>query len=494
VEATGERDTSRDSSTGDANVHADSAPIEPTDKVDTVQDPVEEPAHGDAGTDAGEPRGPGGTDPWTVQFGGADAEFASAVNVDPEGNVVVAGSTFGALPEQTNAGGVDVFVRKLDANGNELWTKQFGTNEDDFCEALRVDPSGNLLVVGRTEGVFPGQSGMGAMDAFVIKLDADGNDQWTREFGSLSPIDAAASVDVDEEGNVFVAGSTGDALPGQSNLGGSDAFLRKLDADGSELWTRQFGSSEGDTGHSVRVDTNGHVLVAGSTFGSLAGQVSSGGGDAFVFAFDSDGEELWTRQFGSSGHDYGYAVGLDGSGKVFVAGATGNTLPEQNSAGSTDAFVLALDSNGGDTWVRQFGSSEVDVAHAVEVDAEGNVFVVGETLDELVSPPSALGSSISLALDSSGDPATMIELGSDSLSFVVVGPELGREDAFVRKLDPDGNELWTQQFGVDDSTESASAVAVDLHGNVFVAGGTTTALPGLTGAGGHDVFVMRLAP
>src|SRR2546425_1032036 len=111
----------------------------------------------------------------------------------------------------------------------------------------------------------------------------------------------AVGIAVDASG-VYVAGLTWDALPGQTSAGSGDAFLRKYDASGNVLWTRQFGSSDFDQADNVAVDASG-AYVAGVTAGAFPGQTSAGSADAFVIKYDTSGNVLWTRQFGSSGYD-----------------------------------------------------------------------------------------------------------------------------------------------------------------------------------------------
>lgn len=102
-------------------------------------------------------------------------------------------------------------------------------------------------------------------------------------------------------------------------------------------WTVQFGSPSGDGAFGVSVDSSG-AYVAGFTGGVLPGQTSAGLTDAFVRKYDLNGIELWTRQFGSSSHDDSYAVSADSSG-VYLVGVAGGPLPGQTGAGLEDAFV-----------------------------------------------------------------------------------------------------------------------------------------------------------
>lgn len=107
---------------------------------------------------------------------------------------------------------------------------------------------------------------------------------WIRQFGTSST-DFARSIAVDASGNVYVAGHTSGALPGQTSSGGRDAFVRKYHGPENELWTKQFGTSSMDFARGVAVDTSGNVYVAGYTFGTLPGHSSAGGGDVLLVKF-----------------------------------------------------------------------------------------------------------------------------------------------------------------------------------------------------------------
>jgi len=273
---------------------------------------------------------------WTRQFGTTSDDVAYGISVDASG-VYVAGYTGGTLPGQTSSGGYDAFVRKYDANGTESWTRQFGTSSTDYASGISVDAS-SVYVAGYTGGTLPGQTSSGSYDAFVRKYDASGNVLWTRQFGTTSD-DVAYGISVDASG-VYVAGYTNGTLPGQTSSGGYDAFVRKYDASGTESWTRQFGTTSADFAYGISVDASG-VYVAGYTNGTLPGQTSSGSYDAFVRKYDASGNVLWTRQFGTSSTDYAYGISVDAS-SVYVAGYTGGTLPGQTSSGGADAFVMKM--------------------------------------------------------------------------------------------------------------------------------------------------------
>ena len=242
-----------------------------------------------------------------------------------------------ASSEEANA------VSEADSEAARPWTRQFGPGS---ARSVAVDATGDVYVAGYmhiTAG--PGQPWR--RDILLRKYDRMGTELWSREFGSMATaaIDEAASVVVDREGNIYVAGITSGALRGQVSAGDKDAFVRKYDASGVELWTRQFGSPESDRARGVAMDAKGDVYVAGVTFGALPGQVGAGQNDAFLRKYGTGGEEVWTRQFGSPQDDLGFSVAVDREGHVYVAGFTQGAMPGQTYSGMRDAFVVRLTPN-----------------------------------------------------------------------------------------------------------------------------------------------------
>jgi hypothetical protein len=161
------------------------------------------------------------------------------------------------------------------------------------------------------------------------------------QFGTSS-IDSAQGVFADSsgDGSVYVVGFVDGTLPGQASEGDSDAFIRKYDSDGDEIWIRQFGTSSNDNANAVSADSSG-IYVAGVTDGSFPDETSEGDFDIFVRKYNSDGDEIWTQQFGSSEFDIANGVSVDASG-VYVAGETFGTLPGESSLGDGDAFLAKL--------------------------------------------------------------------------------------------------------------------------------------------------------
>jgi Beta-propeller repeat len=225
-------------------------------------------------------------------------------------------------------------------SGDIEFIRQFGTSDVDAATDVFADSSEGVYVVGFTDDTLPDQTSQGGRDAFIRKYNSDGDEIWTRQFGTSNP-ETANGVSGDSSG-VYVVG-----LQHDNDIGFGDAFIRKYNSDGDEIWTRQFGTSDNDEARGVSADSSG-VYVAGVTSGEFPGESSSGDADIFVRKYNSDGDEIWTRQFGTSELDFvgkvqgGGGISVDSSG-VYVAGQTsGGTFPDQTSEGDVDAFLAKL--------------------------------------------------------------------------------------------------------------------------------------------------------
>jgi hypothetical protein len=391
---------------------------------------------------------------WTVQFGTRYPDEAKGLALDGSGNLYVIGETSGELPGQKALGMIDCFLRRYDAFGHEVWTRQFGTSERDQAKGVALDDAGDIYVVGQTFGTFPGQTSAGGWDAFIRKYTPAGDEVWTRQFGG-GGADSAAAVSVDHAGNAYVVGGTRAALPGQKNIGDYDAFIVKFDPAGNTVWVRQFGTPVEDYAMAVALDADGDPIVAGETSGLLAGAAAAGGLDGFVRKYDPAGNVVWTRQFGSSLDDYAVAVAVAANGDVVVAGTTMGALPGHRSNGDSDAYIVSFNAKGGDLWSQQFGTTGADDAEALAFDGAGHLFVAGR---------------VGAAL-----PGTTSN---------------GGFDAFLAAVSPVGEILWARQFG-GPADDYALGLAIG-PGGFYLAGGTTGALPGQTNLGLRDAFVLNL--
>jgi len=400
---------------------------------------------------------------WISQFGTGRDEEATSVSYGEFG-AYTAGDTIGVFPGFTPAGlnDRDAYISLHDETGKLRWIRQFGstTLAEDHATGVAADGSG-AYVVGYTRGALSGGGQVGGTDAFVRKYDQDGNVLWTRQFGTTSN-DFLYGVFAHTSG-VYVVGNVdccAAVLPGFPPAASADAFIRKYDGNGNELWTRLYGTADADYAYSVAADATG-VYVGGTTGGTLVGP--AGGRDGYIRKFSHEGAVLWTRQFGALlpngnfANDFLYAIAVGPSG-VYASGATAQgSFPGNSFAGGLyDAYVTKFNTDGVAQWVRQFGTGGDDHAYGLAVGA-GHVLVTGGT---------------------GGAFPTLTHVGG--------------EDAFLRLYDPDGQVLSTSQFGNGLNDRAAGVVA--YPGGFFAAGFKSGNALQQEPFGGNDAFLMRIIP
>jgi len=320
---------------------------------------------------------------WTKQWGTRNNDSGQSVAVDSSGNVFVTGTAGGSLNGYEDTGETDIFLTKFDNDGRKMWTSQWwGTDQLESGYFVKVDTSGNIFVTGFTNGDLDGNGNAGETDVFIAKLDDDGNhQQWIKQWGTSSN-DDGNSIAFDNSGNIFVAGTTWGSLDGNTNAGddSTDPFLTKFDNDGNKLWTKQWGTFYEDSGSSVAVDSAGNIFVTGGTWENLDGNESAGESDIFLTKFDNDGNKLWTRQFGTFYEDYGRSIVIDGSDNIFITGYTYGFFEGNEHADESDVFLAKFDNDGNKLWTKKWqGTDGWDEAYSVAVDNEGNIFITGFT-------------------------------------------------------------------------------------------------------------------
>ena len=263
-----------------------------------------------------------------------------------------------------------------------------------------------------------------------------------------------------DNSELFIAGYTSSSMDGNTNAGGNDAFVMKLNNVGVTQWTTQIGTTERDEAMALHVDSSGSIFVAGLTAGIVDGFSNLGGLDAFVMNLDSTGTKVWAIQTGSTSDDIPTAIECDASGNTIVAGYTTGGLDNNINAGSSDVFVLQIASGGFPiTWVYQVGTSGNDVANDFTLDSFGNIYVAGYTEGELD--------------------------GTAPYSYIA------GQDLFVLKLDSSGAEQFIYQQGTT-LDEGATAIQLDSADNVVIGGYGSGGLDGYLVVGGADLFIQNV--
>ena len=343
------------------------------------------------------------------------------VAVDAEDNVILTGTVVGTADlglGSVSGVDTDAFVLKVRADGELAWSKRFTAAGFQKAAGVAVDAQGSVLLTGGMEQMvnFGGDdlTSEGGLDLFVVKLSANGDHLWSRRLGDISE-QKGVSLAVDPAGNIVIAGalkgtitfSTGDGGPdtlSSASPDHSDVLLMKLEPDGKALWARRFGGAETGTiqqsAGCVAVTASGGILLTGYFLASLeldenTTLKSHGDSDVFLVRFDSEGKVIWANAYGN-GNDLsgqvGWAIASDAAGQMLVAGSlTGNvefgslTHTGDNTDSKPDAFVLKVDSQHAPVWNRALTGPGVQEGYGIAADPLGNVVMVGVTNSNIKS-------------------------------------------------------------------------------------------------------------
>lgn len=417
---------------------------------------------------------------WISQFGTTESDIAGGVAADSTG-VYVAGSTIGVFPGQSAIGGIDLYLRKYSFTGSVIWTRQFGTASDDDTVgpsgALATDATG-VYVGGTTDGTLPGQTNAGSGDAFVRKYSPSGDLMWTRQFGTTAE-DLVSGVSAHSSG-IYVVGYTNGTFPGAASGNGADVFVAKLAPEtGNIVWVRQFGVRGAMLDIAgIDVDTTG-VYVAGmhSTGDANVPQ-------AHLRRYDFDGNVVWATALpNTNGYFFAlWSVSVHASG-VYITGQVQEGFfgePERggNGSGNIVGLLRKYDVEGNEKWTRKIkgradGGQAFTGGKRVRVSDAG-VFV-SSNLSGLFAGQFPVGSQ-----SDQNDCRTRFGRFFDQL------------DAYVRMYNFDGDVIWTRQFG-----SRRFDIALDLApvGNSVYAFGDTACRidPSQTLIGVRDAYLTKVS-
>ncbi|MCO6164406.1 T9SS type A sorting domain-containing protein [Flavobacterium sp. NRK F7] len=397
------------------------------------------------------------------------------------------------------------------------WGKHLGGLNDIKVWDNAFDSSGNVYLVGEFVGTIdfdPDATGVenrtaaGQNDAFVLKLNAQGNFIWVKTFGGTG-MDLISRVVVDDFQNVYVGGRYQSAsisfapVGTATNSGDYDGFLLKMDTTGTPVWYKRVASASTDFFVGLDVDSNGNVYATASYKGGVAelgpgtvsnyGNAAQGFYDFLLMKLSSTGATLWAYKFGDNSNDIGYSVTLsDDETKVAVTGyfrgiidfdTAGASIYNLSSVGNADSGLLyVVDSSAGFIFAKAFGNSTAACAsYDAAFDSANNIYVTGR-----------------FAGTSANFSPGVIANSNGGSGF----------DAFVAKYDIAGNYQWVKSFqGVGSGTnEQGSGIDVDNLGNIYVIG-TYNSFGGLdldpsansvnvpnygSTAGTSDIFLARL--
>jgi hypothetical protein len=401
---------------------------------------------------------------WSKSFGGMGEDVITAIVVEPGSGDIIGTGYFrdkidfgGGLMGST--GSEDVFVFRLKADGQHVWSKRFGDGDTQNGQAIALDSKGAIYITGEVYGSVDFGDGKvltskGSSDAFVAKFDPNGTVIWARLFGD-SDTQRGKAIAVTPTNQVVVAGNFSGFIPLSaqelpSNMNSSDMFVIKLDDAGFDVGARSYGSVSSDELYDLTVDSKGAVLLAGSfsqsiQFGQLGKSISAGDADAFVLKLKDDLNEEWVRTYGDANFQRAGSVVTSPKDDVFFMGdftgsiALGDGTTLDAPMMQRSVFLISVAPDGALRWGKSTGNAQTLFARQM-----------------LTSDAS------SQAIYAAGFYDGTLDFGGGPLDANAI-------DAFIAKIGWDGKHISSKRFGgplIDAFFDAATSPTGDL----FVSG------------------------
>jgi hypothetical protein len=424
------------------------------------------------------------------QLGSSYYENCNSVIIDNQSNIICAG-------KKDNSG----YIIKLGQDGSNIWEKSFGSIQAEF-HSVKVDSLNNLYIAGYTW-----TSNSNLYDSYIIKLDSSGNTLWETKLGvnanSVNTYeecsDKCNDIAIDSQGDLFCAGYSDCSTVSYTNYYISGQLLKLSGTTGDILWDKIIEPSLDNTNstnlYGVVVDSLDNVYVSGYSTGDFA-EVKAGSfsnTDIIMQKTDTNGVELWRKQFGSitsaggsnSGNEACLSLAIDSNDYLYCGGYSDGDFAEENGSSSygwatKDAIILKVDLNGNFIWAKQIGSATTtadsifqtnapawdDQCNSISIDkVSGNIVCAGFVQANFTESPA------------------------------------GSKDVSVYMLDYlNGNVNWFRQFGtnsvnanVDRSgSDECNAVATSTDGKIICAGNTAGQMFSSPSNGSNDIILIKI--
>lgn len=455
-----------------------------------------------------------------------------SVAVDPSGNVITAGYFSGTADfnpgsdvyNLTSAGYDDIFIQKLDENGEFLWAIRIGDKYGELCNDVALDTDGNIYITGnfsKSPDFDPVNAGNnpvdGSGDAYVAKYSADGDFMWLAVLKKLDEeYDLAThngfSITVDSNGDVIATGyfqGPADFDPGAGEYKleawGPDCFIWKLSGSGEFIWAKNIYSYGDVEGQTIKTDAANNIYIAGG-FDEYAADFDPGTGEyilepdddyfstGFLLKLNSDGDFKWAIKPGGSADNQNYElkrpIAIDNKGNVVLSYTIDRFFPADldpspaeaifTTTGGDDIFIQKLDSLGNLIWAKQIGGEDDDLVRDILVDVDNNIYLAGKFYNEMDFDP------------------------NEGLQIVSKGWSVG-DIPFILKLNEEGeyqsvytienpNEEWSTGTNLDLAINADGSIVCSgyMYDSSFDFGANGTSLV-IQGNDDYSGFVYKLA-
>lgn len=295
---------------------------------------------------------------------------------------------------QSNAGNYSCSLEaygSTEINNIPTFERILGTLEDDYASKVKQTSDGGYIIVGNTT-----EPEENYTDAFVIKADRYGKPLWMKNYGGRFS-DVAS--DLVLEGDSYIIAGTSDSYGNGTN----DIYLLKINNQGDLIWSKSFSTTLDETSASITYAIDGGFIICGNTRNT-----NNLGRNALIIKIDTEGNLIWKRDYGSTGGETASEVIITSDNNYIFVGSKADP-----STGIQNIYLVKIDASGNLIWEKELGGSDSDEAYSISKTNDGGYILSGYT----------------------------VSYGN------------GARDAFLLKVNSDGNEEWHQTFGTEHSDE-----------------------------------------
>ncbi len=335
---------------------------------------------------------------WDRTLGGERYEELNGQLILSDGILVGGTSNSTAVFGNPSDLSLNFFIAKLDFNGNVLWRRMYGGLQDERIWALVPTADGGFLAGGYSYSSVSGdrtQPTRGDMDVWLIKIDAQGNLLWDKAYGGLYRDELfAIRPMLDGSGYLLGCHSWSDVSGEKSEptRGLQDFWVLRIDNQGNLLWDKTIGGDSYEQINDLEWAADGNVYLSGGTVsdanGDLGSEPSRGGMDFLLIKFNPQTRQvIWAHRYGGAGEDYPYVLHLARSGNLLLGGRSGSAPaapgPFNNGkssafyGGDSDYWMLELDPEGQKLREWSFGGSGLDDLYAIQENEVGQIVLGG---------------------------------------------------------------------------------------------------------------------
>jgi hypothetical protein len=403
---------------------------------------------------------------WAKCFGGPSNEVLTKVLQTADGGFIMAGSTFSTNGDITNNHGLqDWWVVKTGPLGNLEWQKCYGGSfgdgmfQTEVVNSIQQTSDGGYILAGQTASSDGNVLGYhGGVDAWVIKIDNNGNLVWQKAFGG-SGQDIANAITTTTDGNYIFTGTAESNNGNLTGVSNGAVWIVKIDSNGNIIWQKRYGTALIVIYDIKRTNDGGYITAGMYSLSSV--DPNYNGNDFYVSKLDAVGNVVWQNTFGDRSTDIAFSVQQTTDGGYVAAGM--GTIVLGNS-GNPYYWVIKMNNTGAIEWEKHIGGQDnsLQVAKSIRQTFDGGYIVAGQTAS----------------------------LGGD-ISNPIGG---GNFDYWIIKLNGNGNIVWEKSLG-GTGTDSATSIQQTTDGGFIVGGNSDSSnVNVINNHGNNDFWIVKLAP